>query len=603
MATTSSKRTHRMRAAIAAVACTLSVSLISTTTPAIAQEDTSTMAKIQDVLDGNVSVSSLAGAIADIQEEIARLEGELGEFRERANQALVDLQDARNLSEQARRGTATARSELDDAQVEVEGAQEKLDEISRSAYRRANTSESLTSAAGGDAREDMLTRQSYLRSQAEKQQGTINELERVRTEKSNKESQLRKAEQLAVEREANAESAEGEARAALEENQQRVSEISSEHDQMLSLQKEAQAALSSARGEEPSSSETPGTSGSEDVNPSGSAASHTPSAEADATQETTEGSEAVTETSTSSDAATSEPSETETSETSSQEPTSLSAVQNYSANAAAAGEVEPQAQAPETSSDQSSSLPFRSENQGRSIDGEQAAQLAGLAVGAAAAIVAASQPAHSLEANGAASSAAPDQATTDAVAAGSSALFPQQGPAPQDDLSSELGGVLEELPTSSTVEDAASAELGDASRSEKIEAVIARAESQIGVPYAWGGGDANGPTKGIRDGGVADSFGDYNKVGFDCSGLMIYAFAGVGLSLPHFTGYQYNQGERISPQEMERGDLIFYGPNGNHHVAIYLGDGMMLEAPQSGQTVTKSPVRWSGMSEYAVRLI
>ena len=212
MATTSSKRTHRMRAAIAAVACTLSVSLISTTTPAIAQEDTSAMAKIQDVLDGNVSVSSLAGAIADIQEEIARLEGELGEFRERANQALVDLQDARNLSEQARRGTVTARSELDDAQVEVEGAQEKLDEISRSAYRRANTSESVTSAAGGDAREDMLTRQSYLRSQAEKQQGTVTELERVRTEKSNKESQLRKAEQLAVEREANAESAEDEAR-------------------------------------------------------------------------------------------------------------------------------------------------------------------------------------------------------------------------------------------------------------------------------------------------------------------------------------------------------------------------------------------------------
>src|SRR5699024_5139140 len=435
-------------------------------------------------------------------------------------------------------------------------------------------------------------------SQAEKQQGTVTELERVRTEKSNKESQLRKAEQLAVEREANAESAEDEARAALEENQQRVSEISSEHDQMLALQKEAQAALSSARGEEPSSSETPGTSGtsgSEDVNPSESAASQTPSAEAKTTQETTEESEAVTETSTSSDAATSEPSETETSETSSQEPTSTSAVQNYSANAAAAGEVEPQAQAPETSSDQSSSVPSPSDNQGNSIDGEQAAQLAGLAVGAAAAIVAASQPAHSLEANGAASSAAPDQATTDAVAAGRSALFPQQGPAPQDELSSELGGVLEELPTSSTVEDAASAELGDASRSEKIEAVIARAESQIGVPYAWGGGDANGPTKGIRDGGVADSFGDYNKVGFDCSGLMIYAFAGVGISLPHFTGYQYNKGQRISPQEMERCDLIFHGPGGNHHVAIYLGDGMMLDAPQkirSPRSISCGLMRW-----------
>src|SRR5690625_3009213 len=182
-----------MRAALAAVACTLSVSLISTTTPAVAEENTSAIEKLQGVLNGDVSVASLAGAIADVQEEIARLEGELGEFRERANQALVDLQDARNLSEQARRGTLAARSELDDAQVDVEGAQEKLDEISRSAYRRANTSESVTSAAGGDAREDMLTRQSFLRSQAEKQQRTVTELERVRTEKSNKESQLRKA--------------------------------------------------------------------------------------------------------------------------------------------------------------------------------------------------------------------------------------------------------------------------------------------------------------------------------------------------------------------------------------------------------------------------
>ena len=229
--------------------------------------------------------------------------------------------------------------------------------------------------------------------------------------------------------------------------------------------------------------------------------------------------------------------------------------------------------------------------------------MAGLAVGAAAAIIAASQPELSVDSTSGGADTSSTDATSEALVAGSSALFPQQGPAEESSSAAELAGVLEDLPTASSVEESAAAELGDASRSEKVEAVIARAESQIGVPYAWGGGDANGPTKGIRDGGVADSFGDYNKVGFDCSGLMIYAFAGVGISLPHFTGYQYNKGQRISPQEMERGDLIFYGPSGNHHVAIYLGDGMMLEAPQSGQTVTKSPVRWSGMSEYAVRLL
>ncbi|MDN6137678.1 MAG: NlpC/P60 family protein [Corynebacterium casei] len=583
MATTSSKRTHRMRAALAAVACTLSVSLISTTTPAVAEENASAIEKLQGVLNGDVSVASLAGAIADVQEEIARLEGELGEFRERANQALVDLQDARNLSEQARRGTFAARSELDDAQVDVEGAQEKLDEISRSAYRRANTSESVTSAAGGDAREDMLTRQSFLRSQAEKQQSTVTELERVRTEKSNKESQLRKAEQLAVEREANAEAAEDEARAVLEQNQTRVSEVSSEHEKLVALQQESQAALSSARGEEPSDSESPteakGTSSSETPASTSEASEPSAASETSATPATSE-SESASETAEPADAS------------SSQETPAQSSTQNYSAPVAPSAAGTP------------GDAPAQAEpGQGSSVDGDQAAQLAGLAVGAASAIIAASQPELSVDSVSGGADTSSTDATSEALVAGSSALFPQQGPAEESSSAAELAGVLEDLPTASSVEESAAAELGDASRSEIVEAVIARAESQIGVPYAWGGGDANGPTKGIRDGGVADSFGDYNKVGFDCSGLMIYAFAGVGISLPHFTGYQYNKGQRISPQEMERGDLIFYGPSGNHHVAIYLGDGMMLEAPQSGQTVTKSPVRWSGMSEYAVRLL
>lgn len=140
-------------------------------------------------------------------------------------------------------------------------------------------------------------------------------------------------------------------------------------------------------------------------------------------------------------------------------------------------------------------------------------------------------------------------------------------------------------------------------RASKIETVIARAESQLGVPYAWGGGDANGPTLGIRDGGVADSFGDFDKVGFDCSGLTLYAFAGVGIALPHYTGYQYQFGTKVSPQEMQRGDLIFYGANAEDHVAIYLGDGQMIEAPQSGSEVVVSPVRWGGMSPQVVRLL
>lgn len=137
---------------------------------------------------------------------------------------------------------------------------------------------------------------------------------------------------------------------------------------------------------------------------------------------------------------------------------------------------------------------------------------------------------------------------------------------------------------------------------QAVELVVNRAKSQMGVPYAWGGGDANGPTLGIRDGGVADSHGDYNKVGFDCSGLMIYAFAGIGIDLPHYTGYQYTSGPQFPLDQMQRGDMIFYGANASAHVAMYLGDGTMIEAPQSGDVVKISPVRTDGAMPSVVRL-
>ncbi|QKT09119.1 C40 family peptidase [Gordonia sp. X0973] len=137
---------------------------------------------------------------------------------------------------------------------------------------------------------------------------------------------------------------------------------------------------------------------------------------------------------------------------------------------------------------------------------------------------------------------------------------------------------------------------------QAVEVVVNRGMSQLNLPYAWGGGNANGPTKGIRDGGVADAHGDYNKVGFDCSGLMVYAFAGIGYDLPHYTGYQYTSGPHVPLSQMQRGDMIFYGANASEHVALYLGDNKMLEAPQSGDVVKVSPLRTGGAMPNVVRL-
>jgi peptidoglycan DL-endopeptidase RipA len=127
------------------------------------------------------------------------------------------------------------------------------------------------------------------------------------------------------------------------------------------------------------------------------------------------------------------------------------------------------------------------------------------------------------------------------------------------------------------------------------EYVIRRAMSQIGVPYSWGGGNANGPSRGIDQGA--------NTVGFDCSGLILYAFAGVGIKLPHYSGDQYNAGRKIPSSQMRRGDLIFYGPNASQHEAMYLGKGMMIEAPFTGSQVRVAPVRTAGMTPYVTRLI
>lgn len=130
---------------------------------------------------------------------------------------------------------------------------------------------------------------------------------------------------------------------------------------------------------------------------------------------------------------------------------------------------------------------------------------------------------------------------------------------------------------------------------QAIEHVIKRAGSQMGVPYSWGGGSLEGPSKGVDDGA--------NINGFDCSGLMRYAFAGVGVLIPRFSGDQYNAGRHIPQNEARRGDLIFYGPNGSQHVTMYLGNGQMLEASSLAGKVTISPVRKPGMTPYLTRII
>ncbi len=125
---------------------------------------------------------------------------------------------------------------------------------------------------------------------------------------------------------------------------------------------------------------------------------------------------------------------------------------------------------------------------------------------------------------------------------------------------------------------------GGSGASPAAQAAIAAAAKWLGTPYAWGGGDLNGPTRGIAQGA--------GTVGFDCSGLTRYAFAQAGIPLPRTAEQQWSApGLRIATfAALQPGDLLFFATNPAnpatiHHVAIALGHDSMIEAPRTGDVV------------------
>jgi cell wall-associated NlpC family hydrolase len=127
--------------------------------------------------------------------------------------------------------------------------------------------------------------------------------------------------------------------------------------------------------------------------------------------------------------------------------------------------------------------------------------------------------------------------------------------------------------------------------SSAVETAIAAAREYLGTTYAWGGGSLRGPSVGW---GI-----DAGIVGFDCSGLTRYAYAQAGITIPRNSSAQYLALPKVSRSDLQRGDLVFWATDTRsastiHHVAIYLGNGQILEAPESGSVVRVTSMRWSG---------
>lgn len=130
----------------------------------------------------------------------------------------------------------------------------------------------------------------------------------------------------------------------------------------------------------------------------------------------------------------------------------------------------------------------------------------------------------------------------------------------------------------------------------QVAAVIRAADRQAGMPYSWGGGNASGPSTGSCCSPNGSS--GANIVGFDCSGLVVYAYAQIGIKLPRTAATQYAASEPIPRDQMRPGDLVFYGSSSEtiHHVGIYVGSGHMIEAPRPGVAVRYASI--DGMSDF-----
>jgi len=97
----------------------------------------------------------------------------------------------------------------------------------------------------------------------------------------------------------------------------------------------------------------------------------------------------------------------------------------------------------------------------------------------------------------------------------------------------------------------------------------------LGVPYVWGGASPSG---------------------FDCSGLVMYVYAQVGVSLPHSSYAQYGMGVPVSMSDLQPGDLVFF--YGLGHVGIYVGGGNFIHAPHTGDVVKISSLSGSYASAF-----
>ena len=121
---------------------------------------------------------------------------------------------------------------------------------------------------------------------------------------------------------------------------------------------------------------------------------------------------------------------------------------------------------------------------------------------------------------------------------------------------------------------------------QRAKKVVAAALSRVSTgQYVWGASGGNS---------------------FDCSGLMMYAYRQIGISLPHSSSAQSRLGKAVSIKNLKPGDLLFYGPGGSQHVSMYIGKGRMIHATNPRTDVRIDSIHngyWQGRYAGATRIV
>ena len=495
--------------------------------------------------DANSKAGDVAGLVNQLtaaQAALDQLNSQVALKKELANKARVDLDTAQQAAAAAAAtDQASAQQQVTVAQQQIDKARRQVDQLAAGSYQQGSTVGSFSAYLGSASPEDVLARAQLLDAVSSSQLGVMDTLQRARTQSANADSAARAAKQRADDANAQAEQAKRSADGATRDAVQAQQAQAAQAQQLEFNRNKAQYALDQARGA------VAGLQGQRQA-----------FEQWDAQRRAEEAAAARA-------AAEEAAREQAAAEAAMRQQQAEAAVRQQQAEAAARQQ---QAQA------------AARQQQAQAAARQQQAEAAAAEAQAAAAEARAAAAGRLQDAQAAA--AVRQQQATAAAAAAQRASAPSYVPA---------------IPSGDGGGGGGNSATGDA------QTVINRALSRLGTRYSWGGGNASGPTIGVQDGGVADSYGDYYSVGFDCSGLMTYAFAGAGVHLPHFSGYQYTSGTHIPLSQMQPGDMIFYGPGGDEHVALYMGNGKMIESPESGEVVKISSVRYGGIAPYVTRVL